>query len=358
MATWTSRANLGALNEPSLVTSSGTKIYWVDNAGDPDVWEYDPSGHVTTKIITYANITDISGIAGLCWFNGDLYVYVRYTSPTPVFDRTYRVEKWTGVVDGLTPVDTVMTHTNTGGLLTDARMYVASGVLVATFIAAATFVGPASTSRYSSNGSSWSTASFSTLPYRPTGSAVSPFPYASHHPTILHEFLCTSNVLGACTSSGIFKFTGSAWTLLPSTTRKYIQGIVDTVKYWTSNGSARWTTDFIAETVTTGPAVKTFQINMPWSPGVEAQASSTDLYQFDGNTTWVLFETIATFRYAGGNDTMVRLDNGDVFLMGFDNSSSVYRIIQRDEAIIDATAARLWIYKFDGAEWSSRGVAT
>src|SRR3989337_374682 len=108
MATWTSRADLGTSNEPILVTTSGSKIYWVDNAGDPDIWEYNPSGHVVTKIITYANITNLSGVAGLCWFNGDLYVYNRYTSPTPVFERTYKVEKWTGSLDGLTTVNTVM----------------------------------------------------------------------------------------------------------------------------------------------------------------------------------------------------------------------------------------------------------
>lgn len=330
MATWTSRATLGSTNIPVNVTSSGTKIYWGDRIGSSnaagDVYEYNPTGHVVTRIIELAAITNLDAVVGLCWFNGELYLYNSYTTGTP-FEKSFKVEKWTGVTNGLTTVDTVATHLGGSG----ARLYTVSGALVATFIVRQVDTG--STCRYSSNGSGWSTATFSIEPHHASGGDVAPFPYASHHPLSIHEALCTSNTIGACTTFSTFIFNGSAWTVVSTDALKYYQGIISTSKYFTRTGDDNYTTDFVSNTNTTGSAVKIFQINMPWHPGVIDTGSATELYEFDGNTTWVLLETIATYQFGDSNATMVRLADGEVFLIGFDTSLSSYRIIQRDTPI-------------------------
>lgn len=334
MATWTSRATLGATNLPVFVTSSGTKIYWGDRIGATravgDVYEYNPTGHVVTRIIELAAITDLDSVMGLCWFNGDLYLYNTYNTATP-FEKVFKVEKWTGIVNGLTTVDTVATHVNTGGGGCGGRLYVDSDQLVATFIMQQADTG--STCRYSSNGSSWSTATFSTEPHFASGGDVSPFPYASHHPLDIHEKLCTSNTIGACTANATYKWTGSGWTVVTTNGLSYYQGIVGTSKYWSTTGGDNYTTDFISNTNAGGSATKVFQVNMPWHPGIINTGTTTDLYQFDG-ANWVLFESMGAFTFDSGSDsTVVRLTNGDVFFLGNDSGVSAYRIIQRSEAI-------------------------
>lgn len=329
MATWTNRGS--TVGSPVNVTSDGTKIWWAtklgSTAGD-DIYEYDPATFTITKILERTNITNLDDIIGLCAFNGDLYVYTTYSTGTP-FEKIFRVQRWDGV-DTLTTVDTVATHTYINGAAPAGRMYLDSDQLVAIFIAGATNSG--STCRYSSDGSTWATASFSVTPKAPSGGAVWAFPFASHHPLEIHETLCTSNTLGACTTYSTFKFTGAAWTVVSSDALKYYQGIVGTTKYWVTTGDDSYTTNFVSSTNAGGSATKIFQVSMPWHPGVIDTGSGTGLYQFDG-ANWVLFETIATFRFGTGDCTMVRLTSGDVFILGLDNADSSNRIIQRSEAI-------------------------
>lgn len=290
---------------PAFVVSSGTKIYWARRgAGDlsNDIYEYNPDTDTATRIIQISAITDYFNTRGLAWFNGNLYVLAQYNIGA---NTTYRVQRWTGVPDGLTTVDTVVTEPTVD--IGYANIYCDGSLMVVAYVSEV--IGNYVV-RYTANGSSFSAGSFGGFSPRIVGNDTTRDnrKLTTEYPLGIYDDFCTNSLVADCTEDRLMKFVDTGWTSVKiqvSSGHHYRQGSPNGGVHWVEQANATFTPDFVTYTEASATISQIREINMPWMPGVEASS----LYRFDGST-FTLFESFGSLAFSSPDDSaMVRLDS-------------------------------------------------
>ena len=313
-------AGAGITGTPAFVVSSGTRIYWAHRgAGDlsDDVYEYNPGTDTATRIIQISAITDYFNTRGLAWFNGNLYVLAQYNIGT---DSVYRVQRWTGVADGLTTVDTVVTEPTVD--IGFANIYCDGSLMMVAYTPE--IIGNHIV-RYTNDGSSWSTGGFGSFNPRKVGNdATRDNPkLTTEYPLGIYDDFCTNSSGADCTEDRQMKFVSAAWTSIKVHTTSghhYRQGSPNGGVHWVEQGSATFTPDFVTYTDASITITQVREINMPWMPGVEASS----LYRFNG-ATFTLFESFGSLAFSSPDNTvMVRLDSNLLYYIAPEDVSGTW----------------------------------
>lgn len=326
------------------VCSSGTKFYYVDN-GTEDVYEYDPDTNTETLIVDASTITDYLDTVAIAWFNGNLYVFNYYGGGV----TEYRVQRWTAP----TTLTTVKTFTNDNfgptqiGMLADSNTLVAFGV-----------DNPASPAAYSaecwysSDGASWSAGSWNVDVWSPpdlNGSFLAP--RNTDFPTGLYrEFVTDTNhpTRSATTEKSIFLFSGGVWTkiavLNTGPNEIYLYSSPNEGVHWTYTTGEYYTDSTFSSTTTIGSSPpQTYQVNMPYS--IALTLIPVLLYEYSGGG-WILLDTLTATWEFSSNGVMVRMDNGDCYIIVYSSIGAAYdiRIFGRDEPIITECSPAQFYY--------------
>jgi hypothetical protein len=339
MATWTHLlASAMASTVVRHICSSGTKIYYIDHSTN-DVYEYDPGTNTETLILDASAIGSYGTTYAITWFNDDLYVMNEYGGAP-------KVERWDGTPNDLT---TVKTFTLNGGptqtgLLSDTNTIVAFTVTNPT--------SPAAYSAecwYSSSGSSWSAGSWDNAVWSPPDlNGVFDAPRNTAFPTgLFREFVTTTDAGRTTTTQKcIFEFVGGVWikgaVLNTAPGEIYNFSSPNEAVHWTHTTGQYYDSAFAGTTTIGSSPRQTHQVNMPYS--VAISLAPPVLYEYSGGA-WVLLDTLnASWDLDSNAKAIVRLDNGDVYMVAYSSIGAGYdvRIFVRDTPIDPPAAVKFY----------------
>lgn len=369
MATWANdhTFTLSLSKDGKYTVSDGSNIYFI--VSNEDAWRYNLASKTETQMLDGSAIANLytSGVKGIAYLNGEVYFVIGYTS---MGLASGYVQKWTGVLNGLTTVYTVMEND-------DASAY--PGIHQATLrlqfddvYGAMVVVGmsyfddsagyphnvAAQVSAYSTNGSSWNSISFAAdSPGNWPGATFFTTEAGEFPQGVYNNFL--SNQPNAFSDVyDIFKFTGTGWSVIVSDEGEGYHHTDPVNSYhWTANVTGERTSDlnFSGYVTPDGTISVPHQLNLPYSLGYKFNGANTEIYTYQSGS-WVLLDTIV-----GTNltiSTFIRASNGNVYAVGQNGSN--FQIWLRDASLPVALDRRLYIYRTadKGLTWTSKKVET
>lgn len=381
MATW---SNVHTLTSPGLYFDCDdvNGIYYTRNiSGNFHVFKYNVSTDTETQLSNDASWTGYFTYtfeSFPVYFKGNLYIVVQEFPGTIVAVYRYSGSgtAWTQVMSVVRPIaDSAFTHFLSR--TTDHLVFIAilpTGVAVQGVIP--------TTIRYSSDGSSWSTGSEDGLPTPPDASAYGGYNVASvvgYNPNSSNTgfFIQLRQQVGATdfkTLHRILKWTGTSFQTLfyyrndidnpPFTGELWLKSryLLYDILHWLlspSQYAAILTGSWLTPTGVSGVSPSLSVGFFTKSTGYDTSGSNLLFHVMDTVRIWEAGETVLSGTGSKIFLSVIRFTgSGDVYIAA--QQATNFGIYARSEPIVDApsSAARLWMYKFDGAEWSSRGVKT
>lgn len=351
MATWTHLKNTSILTaDLRHVASSGTKLYYVDNVSS-DVYEWDPDTNTETRIVDASAITDYDITYAIAWFNGDLYVMNAYAGDAP------RVERWDGTPDDLT---TVKSFTVVNGGPTQIGMIADESIITAFSVENPVSPAPYSAEGwYSSDGSSWSAASWSNDVWSPPDlNGAFDAPKNTAFPLGLYrEFVTATNgARTTTTEKRIFKFVGGVWTqgaiLNTNPNEIYRHSSPNENIHFTYTAGQYYDLNFAGTNTIPSSPPQMYQINMPF--GVALDFAPNILYELSGGA-WSALDTfdITWDIEPSTSPVIVKMNDGNAYIIAYSSIGAGYdvRIFGRDEPL--GCAAAQFYYGIEVPEYAS-----
>lgn len=299
MATWTFLATVSELFGVRHPAYLNNKLYFIDSqdyltTGTPtlnpggDIYEIDPAGPTQTLILDASAFA--SGAVYIVWslasFGGNLYASVEVET-NPGLETSPRIYRYDGTPGSWTQVTS--TAEANAQFAKYNRLYSQSDVLVWYIRGQGDNNGFVF---YSANGSSWSTGSISGV----AGGVNSEFEfdYTVYWPIDIYETICVTDLVATCTDSDVYSFNGTALvSFQASPADVYLQSSPNGNVHFGGGGFYKLSLDMsTADLLDANIGAFMLMNAVSALVGADKLVTTTQLYTFDGASTWDSLETM------------------------------------------------------------------